>query len=75
MDTPYSEAVAILTKRFGNQQQIVTKHMDALMGLEAVTSNHNLKDLVDSHTRSLHSLGIHLEFHHLRTGIYCRQSS
>ena len=60
----YSEAVAILTKRFGNSQQIVTKHMDALMGLEAVTSNHNLKglrrlyDLVESHTRSLHSLGI-----------------
>ena len=60
----YSEAVAILTKRFGNRQQIVTKHMDALMGLEAVTSNRNLKglrrlyDLVESHTRSLHSLGI-----------------
>ena len=60
----YSEAVAILTKRFGNRQQIVTKHMDALMGLEAVTSNHNLKglrrlyDLVESHTRSLHSLRI-----------------
>ena len=60
----YSEAVAIFTKRFGNRHQIVTKHMDTLMGLEAVMSNHNLKglwhlyDLVESHTRSLHSLGI-----------------
>eukprot|EP00731_Ephydatia_muelleri_P015789 Em0009g213a len=60
----YSEAVAILTKRFGNRQQIVTKHMDALMGLEAVTSNRNLKglrrlyDLVESHTGSLNSIEI-----------------
>ena len=51
----YNEAVTILTKWFGNRQQIVTKHMDALMGLEAVTSNHNLKglqrlyDLVETH--------------------------
>ena len=63
-DVNYNEAVTILTKRFGNRQQIVTKHMDALMGLEAVTSNHNLKglrrlyDLVETHTRSLCSLGI-----------------
>ena len=63
-DANYNDAVNILTKRFGNRQQIVTKHMDALMGLEAVTSNHNLKglrrlyDLVETHTRSLCSLGI-----------------
>ena len=63
-DANYNDAVTILTKRFGNRQQIVTKHMDALMGREAVTSNHNLKglrrlyDLVETHTRSLCSLGI-----------------
>ena len=36
-----SEAVLVLTKRFGNRQQIVTKRM---VGLEAVTSNNNPKD-------------------------------
>ena len=60
----YDEAVVILKKRFGNRQQIITKHMDVLMSLEAVTSNHNLEglrhlyDLVESHVRSLRSLGI-----------------
>ena len=54
----------ILKRRFGNRQQIITKHMDVLMSLEAVTSNHNLKglrhlyDLVESHARCLRSLGI-----------------
>ena len=60
----YDEAVVILKKRFGNRQQIITKHMDVLMSLEAVTSNHNLEglrhlyDLVESHVRSLRSLAI-----------------
>ena len=60
----YDEAVVILKKRFGNRQQIITKHMDVLLSLEAVTSNHNLEglrylyDLVESHVRSLRSLGI-----------------
>ena len=41
----YSEAVSILEKRFGNKQCIVAKHMDALMNIEAVTSQHNLRAL------------------------------
>jgi hypothetical protein len=60
----YKEAVAVLERRFGNKQQIIAKHMDALMNLEAVTSQHKLKGLrrlydgVELHTRSLKSLGV-----------------
>ena len=60
----YKEAVAVLERRFGNKQRIVAKHMDALMNLEAVTSQHKFKGLrrlydnVESHTRSLTSLGV-----------------
>ena len=38
----YHEAIAILKKCFGNKQQIISKHMDILLNLEAVTSSHNL---------------------------------
>ena len=41
----YTEAIAFLKKRFGNIQLIVTKHMDTLMSLEAVTYQHNYKGL------------------------------
>ena len=34
----YQEAISILEKRFGNKQQIVAKHMDALINVDAVTS-------------------------------------
>lgn len=60
----YEEAVAILKKRFGTKQRIVTKHMDALMSIEVVTSSSNLQSLrrlydnVELHTRSLKSLGV-----------------
>ena len=60
----YHEAISILEKRFGNKQRIISKHMDALMNLEAVTSSNNLKalrrlyDQVELHTRSLKSLGV-----------------
>ena len=60
----YGEAVEILKKRFGNKQMIIAKHMDTLMNLEAVSSQHNLKglrhlyNLVESHTRGLGSLGV-----------------
>ena len=62
--TNYWEAVSILEKRFGNKQQIVAKHMDALLNVEAVTSTSHLKslrhlhDLVESHVRSLKSSGV-----------------
>ncbi|KAL5518072.1 hypothetical protein EMCRGX_G003745 [Ephydatia muelleri] len=62
LSTPnYSEGVTILKKRFGNKQLIVTRHMDTLMSLEAVISQHNHKglrqlyNLMESHIRSLHS--------------------
>ena len=60
----YQQAVEILTKHFGNKQVIISKHMDALMKLEAVTFAKNLKDLrhiydlTEAHVRSLRSLGI-----------------
>ena len=58
----YQQAVEILTKRFGNKQVIISKHMDALMSLDAVNSDRNLKelrrmyDLTETHVRSLKSL-------------------
>ena len=60
----YSKAVAVLKKRFGNKQQVVNKHMDLLMQLEAVTSIRDLKglrhlyDKIEGHVRSLKSLGV-----------------
>ena len=60
----YEEAVKVLTKRFGNRQQFIAKHMDALMNLENVDSIHDLKrlrrlyDSLESHTRSLSALGV-----------------
>ena len=41
----YHEAISILEKRFGNKQRIISKHMDTLMNLEAMTSSNNLKAL------------------------------
>ena len=47
-----------------NKQQIVSKHMDILLNLEAVSSQHNLKglcclyDVVESQVRGLKSLGV-----------------
>ena len=60
----YQEAISILEKRFGNKQQIVAKHMDILLNVEAVMSQYNLKglrhlyDLIESQVRSLKSLGV-----------------
>ena len=41
----YREAVSILEKRFGNKPQIVSKHMDLLINLDAVNSSQSLKGL------------------------------
>ena len=62
----YKEATYILKKRFGNKQQIITKHMDILLNVEAVSLQHDIKglrhlyDLVESQVRSLRSLGVEL---------------
>ena len=60
----YEEAILILKKRFGNKKQIIGRHMDLLLNADAVTSDQNLKGLrqlydhVESHVRSLKSLGV-----------------
>ena len=60
----YKEAVMILKKRFGNKQVIINKHMEILLNLEPVTSNHNLRglrrlyDQIESHVRALKALGV-----------------
>ena len=41
----YEEAIATLRPRFGNKQLIVNRHIDLLLNLEGVTSQHNLKGL------------------------------
>ena len=59
----YEEAISILRKRFGNKQQIVNKHMDALLNLELINPC-NLKSLrqffdrVESHVRGLRALDV-----------------
>lgn len=60
----YEEAIAILKKRFGNKQRIIARHMDLLLNVDPVKAEHDLKglrhlyDLVESHVRSLRSLGV-----------------
>ena len=63
----YSEAIAILKRRFGNKQQVVNRHMDLLLELEPVFSMRDLKkichlyDQVEGHVRNLRSLGVSSE--------------
>ena len=60
----YDKAIAILKKRYGNKQVIISRHMDALMALEAVTSNnntkalHHLHDKIESNVRIFSALGV-----------------
>ena len=60
----YQEAIEILQKRFGDKRMIVAKHMETLLHVEVVTSDHNLRELrklydtVEAHTRSLRALGV-----------------
>ena len=55
----YQAAIEILKKRFGDSAQITAKHMEELMGIDAVTSNHNLPalrhlyDTIEVHVRGL----------------------
>lgn len=64
MAANYDEAIAILKKRFGSKHLIISRHMDILLGLEPVVSANNLRglrhlyDRVESHVRSLKSLGV-----------------
>ena len=60
----YDEAVSILQKRFGNKQQIISRHMDILLNANPVASPNDLKSLrhlydqIESHVRGLKSLGV-----------------
>lgn len=60
----YKEAVSVLEKRFGNTQQIISRHMDLLLNLEPVSAVHQLRNLrrlydsLETHVRSLKSLGV-----------------
>ena len=60
----YKEAIDILHRRFGDKQQIISRHMDALLGLESVTSASHVKalrrlyDQLEFQVRSLKSLEV-----------------
>ena len=60
----YDEAVAILKRRFGNKQLITNKHMKTLLNINSVKSGLNIQvlrqlhDLIESHVKSLKSLGV-----------------
>ena len=63
----YNEAIDTLTKRFGNKQLIISRHMDTLLELEPVVSPTNIKalrhlyDKVEFQVRSMKSLGVPLD--------------
>ena len=60
----YDQAIEVLKKRFGNKQLIINKHMEQLLHVENVTSQHDVRglrrlyDIVESNVRSLKSLGV-----------------
>lgn len=60
----YNEAIEILHRRFGSKERIVARHMEVLLGLEGVSSEHKLiplrrlYDKVEANVRSLKSLGV-----------------
>ena len=57
----YSEAISVLKGRYGNKQKIIALHMDTLLNLEPVTSQHNLtsiRRLYDQIEANLRSLGV-----------------
>ena len=63
----YETAVKILNERYGNDQVIVSRHMDALLSLEGVTNVDEIKkvrklyDTIETHLRSLQNLGVSSE--------------
>ena len=63
----YTEAIEILKRRFGNKQLIINKHMEQLLSIEGVTSQHDVKglrklyDIIESNVRSLKSLNVSAE--------------
>jgi len=60
----YMEAITILQRRFGNKQQIINRHMEIILNVNPVRSGYQVKELrqlydtIESHVRSLKSLGV-----------------
>ena len=60
----YSEAIEIIKKRFGNSQLIVTRHMETLLSIPAISSRSDVRgprkvhDTVEAHVRGLQALGV-----------------
>uniref|UniRef100_A0A1X7TBR5 Uncharacterized protein n=1 Tax=Amphimedon queenslandica TaxID=400682 RepID=A0A1X7TBR5_AMPQE len=60
----YKEAVRVLQDRFGKKEQMILRHMEVLLKLEAVTWQGNttglrsLFDKIETHTRELVALGV-----------------
>ena len=60
----YHEAIEILKRRFGNPQIIISRHMEILLNLPAVSGDYDLKGLrhlyneVETNVRSLRALGV-----------------
>ena len=60
----YGEAIGILKKWFGNRQMIISRHMEILLNLNAVSGKHDLRGLrrlhneVEANVRSLKALGV-----------------
>jgi len=50
----YVEAIDILKKQFGDQQLIISKHTEVLLGIEAVVSDKNCVAFADCMTRWNH---------------------
>ena len=60
----HDEVIEILKRRFGNKQLIINQHMEQLLSVEGVTSQHDVKGLrhlyyvIESNVRSLRSLDV-----------------
>ena len=63
-DVNYAEAIAILERRFGDKERIKACHIEQLMRLESVSSEHHLVELrrlydrTESNIRGLKTLGV-----------------
>ena len=63
-DANYEEAVATLKRRFGNPQMIINRHIESLLNVTGVHSQHDIRglrklfDSVESHVRGLKALGV-----------------
>ena len=61
------KVIEILWERFGNKQLIINKHMEQLLSIDAVTSQHDVRglrhlyDIIEANVHSLDSLGIKAE--------------